>query len=179
MELKHFFTTIICCSLLQVGVSQSKQITATGDILQLALPAVGVGSTLIWQDGQQGTMQWLQSTSATLLLTHTLKYSINKTRPYGGGLGFPSGHTALAFTGAAFIQKRYGWAVGIPAYVLAGFVGYSRVHANAHDVWDVMAGAAIGTGFSHLFTKPFNNEKVKFLFSHRQGSYVIGLAIRF
>ena len=34
-----------------------------------------------------------------------LKRIINKERPNGGGLGFPSGHTSSAFSGAALEQK--------------------------------------------------------------------------
>lgn len=60
---------------------------------------------------------------------------------------------------AAFVQKRYGWEYGIPAYLLAGYVGYTRIEANKHDGWDVLAGAAIGVGMSYLFTKPYDKDK--------------------
>ena len=55
----------------------------------------------------------------------------------------------------AFIQRRYGWKWGIPAYVVSTYVGWSRVYGKKHDWWDVAAGAAIGVGSSYLFTRPF------------------------
>ena len=56
---------------------------------------------------------------------------------------------------AAFVQRRYGWKFGVPAYVLATYVGWSRTYAKKHDWWDVVTGAAIGAGSSYIFTRPF------------------------
>ncbi len=67
--------------------------------------------------------------------------------------------TSVAFDSAAFVQKRYGWEFGIPAYLLAGYVGYTRIEANKHDFVDVLAGAAIGVGMSYLFTKRYDQKK--------------------
>lgn len=87
----------------------------------------------------------------SLMLTQTLKYTFNETRPNGGGHSFPSGHTAAAFTGAEFIRKEYGWWWGIPAYAMASYVGWSRVAAREHYTHDVLAGAAIGILVNHDF----------------------------
>ena len=82
--------------------------------------------------------------------------AIDKERPNNGNNdSFPSGHTSTAFQGAAFIQKRYGWKYGAPAYVAASFVGYSRVEADKHHLEDVIAGAAIGILSSYYFTTPY------------------------
>ena len=64
-------------------------------------------------------------------------------------------HTSVSFTGAAFIQRRYGWKWGIPAYAVASYVGWSRTYAKKHDWWDVVAGAALGAGSAYIFTRPF------------------------
>ncbi|WP_409574809.1 phosphatase PAP2 family protein [Sphingopyxis sp. PET50] len=40
----------------------------------------------------------------------------------------------------------------LPAYVVASFVGLSRVEARKHRVGDVLVGAAIGTATGHLIT---------------------------
>jgi membrane-associated phospholipid phosphatase len=53
------------------------------------------------------------------------------------------------------MRKRYGWEYGIPAYVAATFVAYSRVESKQHYTHDVIAGAAIGIGSSYLFTRPY------------------------
>jgi hypothetical protein len=59
-----------------------------------------------------------------------------------------------AFAGAAFIDSRYGKAVGIPSYVLAVFTGYSRVQSNWHYQDDVLAGASIGMLYAWNFVSP-------------------------
>lgn len=132
----------------------------SGDVLATALPLVALGSTFIYKNGDKGTSQFIKSAATTFLLTHSLKRLIDKPRPNGGKYSFPSGHTSSAFTGAAFLQRRYGWAIGVPAYAAASYVGYTRVRARKHDIYDVVAGAAIGVGSVYLFTKPFKNEKL-------------------
>lgn len=105
-------------------------------------------------------MQFYKSFLTTVVVTHGMKHTIEKERPNGGGQSFPSGHTSAAFQGAAFIQKRYGLKYGIPAYVGASFVGYSRVESDKHYVEDVLAGAAIGTAAAYFFTTPYQNAVV-------------------
>ncbi|MEM9362957.1 MAG: phosphatase PAP2 family protein [Bacteroidota bacterium] len=130
-----------------------------GDILVVALPSLALGSTFIWQDGQKGMYQFSKALASTLALSYGLKFLINKERPNGeNNYSFPSAHTSAAFASAAFLHRRYGWEYGLPAYVLAGYVGFTRIKANKHDGWDVLAGAAIGTGMSYLFSKPFDKE---------------------
>src|SRR5262249_36325565 len=85
------------------------------------------------------------------LATEVLKGAVNERRPNGGAHSFPSGHTSFAFTGAEFIRKEYGWGWGAPAYLAAGFVGWSRVEAQAHHTHDVLAGAVIGVLANHDF----------------------------
>jgi len=131
-----------------------------GDVLVVALPTLALGSTFIWQDGQKGTLQFSKSLASTIALSYALKFTISKERPNGeNNYSFPSAHTSVAFASAAFVKKRYGWEYGLPAYALAGYVGYTRIKANKHDGWDVLAGAAIGTGMSYLFSKPFNKDR--------------------
>ena len=129
-------------------------VPGAGDFLQLALPAAALGSLLLHKDFEGG-MQYTKSALTCLALTHGLKYGISEQRPNGhGNDSFPSGHTSAAFFGASFIQRRYGWEYGIPAYLLASYVGWSRVEKKAHYVHDVLAGAAIGVVSTYLFTTP-------------------------
>ena len=79
------------------------------------------------------------------LLTTSLKISVDRTRPTGGTHGFPSGHTSAAFTTAAVLGGHFGWKAGVPAYALAGFVGWTRVRDHVHFLSDVVVGGAIGT----------------------------------
>lgn len=83
---------------------------------------------------------------------------IDKRRPENNGShSFPSGHTSAAFQGAAFIYKRYGWKYGLPAYLGAAYVGWSRIEGTSdkHGIVDVIAGAGIGIASSFFFTEPY------------------------
>ena len=61
--------------------------------------------------------------------------------------GFPSGHTIAAFSVATVMSQHFGrnhrW-VPYVAYGAAGAIGFSRVTLSAHNVSDVVAGAALG-----------------------------------
>ena len=121
------------------------------------LPATAFASTFIWKDQQKASMQFIKTICTSFIITHTTKRLINKQRPNGGDYSFPSGHTSAAFTGAAFIERRYGLKVGVPTYLLASYVGWTRIASNYHDKWDVLGGAIIGIGSAYLFTKPLKN----------------------
>ena len=153
------FNWTLCSAQINLTASEKNHKIA-GDVLVTSLPAIALGSTLIWKDDQKGTLQFAKTLATTALSTYALKLIINKERPNGESLNsFPSGHTSIAFASAGFMQKRYGWKVGIPAYALAGYVGYSRIKANKHDGWDVLAGAILGTGIAYLFTNPLPEKK--------------------
>ena len=128
-----------------------------GDIAQVAIPATACLSTLVVRDSE-GTAQFCKSLVGVLGITYTLKYVVDKDRPEGHGENaFPSGHTAAAFQGATFIQRRYGWLYGVPSYLGAAFVGWTRVEAESdkHDAVDVLGGAAIGVLVSYWFTTSY------------------------
>lgn len=132
---------------------------------------------------KKGFWQLTKSYGTTLALTYILKYSINKPRPDGAtdGHAFPSGHTAGAFSGASFLQRRYGYKFGIPAYAVAGFVAYSRLEGlhDRHDGWDILAGAVVGIGSTYLFTTPYEKEHYELSFNGTGGDFMLGLKYKF
>ena len=159
--------------------AQNRAIETTGDIILFALPTTAFGSSLIIGDSK-GTFQFTKGFVLNQALTIGIKYATNKKRPYDNGdRAFPSGHTSTTFQSAAFIQRRYGWKYGIPAYALAGFTGYSRVKAQRHDGWDVLAGAAIGIGSAYLFTTPYQKEHMKLTFTTWDYNYALGFIYNF
>lgn len=128
-----------------------------GDVLQIVLPTLAFGMTFAYDDSP-GRMQFYKSFLSTMATTYALKYTVKRKRPDGGDHSFPSGHTSAAFSGASFMQRRYGWIYGIPAYAAASFVGWSRYDADKHHTSDILASAAIATAFTYIFTTPYESE---------------------
>jgi undecaprenyl-diphosphatase len=60
------------------------------------------------------------------------------------GLGFPSGHAAVAFCLAVLATSKLPPATRPLAWIAAGTVGLSRVYVGAHLPLDVVGGAALG-----------------------------------
>ena len=82
-----------------------------------------------------------------------LKFTVRRERPDGSNnVSFPSGHSASAFATAGVLQRHYGWKVGIPATVVAGYVATARVHDNKHYLSDVIFGAAMGIAAERTVT---------------------------
>jgi membrane-associated phospholipid phosphatase len=129
-------------------------LTNTGDVMAYILPATALGLTVYYKDGE-GAREFSESAAITMAVTFGLKYVVNARRPNGDPYSFPSGHAAITFCSAEFLQVRYGWKFGVPAYLFASFVGYSRIYAHEHYFRDVAAGAAIGVVTTHLVTRPF------------------------
>lgn len=137
----------------QRGIQQA------GDYAQLIVPAAGFAGSLIIGD-LGGALQFAAGCATTAGVTTILKQGIDSKRPNGGDHSFPSGHTAFAFQGAAFILRRYGWKLGILALLLACFVGYSRIEAKKHWPRDVLVGAVIGIASSYAFTRPLRKKEL-------------------
>lgn len=177
--MKKLLVFIIIISFCQSIFSQNRTIETTGDVLLFALPITALGSSIIAGDGQ-GTLQFSKGFLLNQTLTIGLKIIVKKQRPNLENYNaFPSGHTSTVFQSASFIQKRYGWKYGIPAYLLAGFTGYSRLNAEKHDIYDVLAGAVIGIGSSYLFTTPYQREHMELTFNSVEGDFLLGFKYTF
>ncbi len=140
----------------QIIISDAqKGVRISSDVLLVAMPVATLTGLLITQDWQ-GLKQGAFTAATTLGVTYLLKYTVNKTRPDGSNShSFPSAHTSGVFANATFLQRRYGWKIGVPAFVVATYVGWARTYAKKHDWWDVVAGAAIGAGSALIYTRPF------------------------
>lgn len=132
-----------------------KGVGISTDVAVIALPVATLAGVLIerdWEGLKQGALSGVTMLGATCIL----KYAVKEERPdHSNRHSFPSGHTGTSFATATFIQRRYGWKLGVPAYVVASYVGWGRVYAKKHHWWDVLAGAAIGAGSSFIYTRPF------------------------
>ncbi|MFC3581010.1 phosphatase PAP2 family protein [Sphingomonas hylomeconis] len=119
-------------------------------VTALALPAA--------KGDWKGDLQALASIGGAFVVTTALKQTIRSRRPDGSDQhSFPSGHSSASFAAAATLHNRYGWKIGLPAQVVAVFVGVSRVQARRHRWGDVLAGAAIGEASGLLLTRRLND----------------------
>lgn len=126
-----------------------------GTALAVALPVTAGAITLYKQDWD-GSLQLFVSTALTVGTAYGLKQIVREQRPDHSNYGsFPSDTAALAFAPAQFLWQRYGWEYGVPAYAVAGYVGYSRVDAKKHHWWDVAASTGISLGYNAWVTRRF------------------------
>ena len=142
-------------SLLLATPSYAASVEGAGTAVAVALPVTAAGITFLKQDWN-GSAQLLLDTGLTVGSAFALKQVVKEQRPDKSDLkSFPSDTSALAFAPAQFLWDRYGWEYGVPAYLAAGFVGYSRVDAKKHHVWDVAASAVISFAWSKLITREY------------------------
>jgi hypothetical protein len=157
-------TALVLALALPLGAADARAkdaVQRAGDVGAILLPVGAATGALIAKD-HQGLGQLAKAYVATMAVVFTLKPLVDRTRPDGGSQSFPSGHAGSAFAGAAFLQMRYGWRWGIPAYAVAAFVAYSRVESKRHYTSDVVAGAALGIGANLIFTRPRDHVSVSF-----------------
>ena len=63
-------------------------------------------------------------------------------------LGYP--------TVASVLHEYYGWQVGVPAYGVAGLVGWRMMDVGDHWASDVLFGAALGCVVGHTVAAQHN-----------------------
>lgn len=157
LYMKRLLLIILLLSSLSTVSAQryERAIDLSTDVGMFVPGALGAGIALFKGDAE-GLVELGKTVAISTAVTYILKYSVDKERPDGSGLdAFPSNHCNFSFAGATFVMKRYGWKWGVPAYLVSGCVAWGRIYARKHDIWDVLAGAAIGVGSGLLFTTPY------------------------
>lgn len=127
-----------------------------GDGIDECLQYVPLASTYILKaagvDAQSSWKRLLVNSATSFVVnagvTYALKHTIHSTRPDGtDDHSFPSGHTSIAFCGAAILHKEFGkvspW-ISVAGFTVATVTAVDRVRRNRHHWGDVVAGAAIG-----------------------------------
>jgi len=156
---RHFgcLAAIIFCVTTPADAAEADGIRTAGEILRVVLPATAAGISLGKND-KHGFVQLggseLIAEGGSLLLQEL----IDEERPDKSDRNsFPSDSAAVAFSAASFLQIRYGWGYGLPAYAVAGFVGWSRVESQRHYWHDVLAGAALDWMASKITAIRYHN----------------------
>jgi hypothetical protein len=113
--------------------------------------------------GYDRAIGMFKATAYSSAVTTVLKYAAREPRPYDKSVknSFPSGHTTTSFAFAGYVAAEHGWAWGVPATLMATFVGYSRINDNRHYLHDVIAGATIGWVYGWGISRHANKNAVK------------------
>lgn len=152
--MKRISIALTAVALAYPGASQASDRgwDRASSIARDALVAAAIGVPAI-QGDWHGDVEAAESMAVAGGTTFALKELVHERRPdRSDNNSFPSGHTSISFAAAASLEKRYGWHAGLPAFLVASFVGVGRVEASKHYVHDVLAGAAIGTLSGMLLT---------------------------
>ena len=134
----------LCCKIIEPG---NKFLQIVPNILY----SFGFGISYLFTKDNEDKLRAVGMAKASLysgLITDMLKHVVYEKRPNGGGTSsFPSGHTTSAFAFASYVASEHPWYAGVSAYILASYVGFCRMQANAHHLKDVIAGATIGMSY--------------------------------
>lgn len=160
-------------------MSQKSVVESVGDVFHVLLPGAAGASTLLDPNAGKAWLEYGIGGSITLGTTLAVKRITKKRRPNGMQHAFPSGHTSASFYGATFLTRKYGWKIGIPTLLMAGYTGWSRVYAQKHDWWDVGAGAVLGTAVGYLFTSRPVSDKVDLDLSIQGNGGVLHVGVTF
>jgi membrane-associated phospholipid phosphatase len=146
---------LVVLAVLATAPARADTIENLGVDTAIALPLLAGGIT-VYKGDWTGTAELAAGGFSTVGTAYLLKNVIREQRPDKSDFhSFPSDTAAVGFAPAQFLWDRYGWQYGVPAYVAAIFVGYSRVEAQKHHWYDVMGSDALAIAFSKIFTTPY------------------------
>ena len=109
-----------------------------------------------------GVMSAVALLGSLLINNHLVKNLVQRPRPYvtftelriliptPSEFSFPSGHTSSSFAAAAVFYRFLPKKLGVPAVILAGLIGFSRLYVGVHYPTDVLAGVIMGIFLSYL-----------------------------
>lgn len=122
----------------------------------------------------------LRAQVANGIVTRSLKL-LPRARPFQetasrGNGSFPSGHTSASFATATVIQRRWGWKAGLPAYLLASYVGVTRLHQN-HYLSDVAFGAGLGIAAGLAINQPSRRVAISPIVAPGRAGVVIDITL--
>jgi membrane-associated phospholipid phosphatase len=113
----------------------------------------------------KGTLVHVAAVSSTVLVTQTLKTTIDRERPNGqGGESFPSGHTSTSAVHTRLASRNLEsiamndvarTTLDVGLYALTIGTSWSRIEAGWHYPSDTLVGMAIGNFLASFFNDAF------------------------
>ena len=125
------------------GRGMPAEVSQIGSLLGSGAPGIAIAVGQLFFDQANG-LRHGRALALTSLTAITTAVSVQRVRPNGHPLSFPSGHTSSAFATATSLAYAYGPWVGVPALAVAAFIGASRINDDAHWLSDTVAGASLG-----------------------------------
>ena len=130
---------------------------------------LGIIGLILLSKNKKAGINFLIGFAVNLGIMFLLKQAVHRPRPFETLSGvialdgentssFPSGHTANAFYGAAFLSEFYKKFSGV-FYFLGLVVFISRIYLGVHYPSDALAGAVIGFILGKVFAK-FDYQKL-------------------
>lgn len=118
------------------------------------IPVAALAALAVWRSPTI-SVKVLAAGSVAWLAARSIKEIVRRGRPQDflpdallrpelGGLGFISGHTAVAFALASIVSHHVERTGRWIAYAVAATVGLLRMHVGAHLPLDVVGGAIVG-----------------------------------
>lgn len=112
------------------------------------------------EPSKQRALTMLTALTINGAVTGGLKMIRQNDQPDGEVWAWPSGHTSSSFTVASVLHEFYGLKVGIPAYAVAGLVGWRMMDDGDHWASDVLFGATLGWVVGHTVARNHANPKI-------------------
>ena len=103
--------------------------------------------------GRRRAVTMLSALTINAAVTGGLKAIRQNDQPDGDVWAWPSGHTSSSFTVASVLHEFYGLKVGLPAYAVAGLVGWRMMDDGDHWASDVVFGAVLGWVVGHTVAR--------------------------
>ncbi len=109
-----------------------------------------------------GIMSAVALLGSLIINNNILKNIVQRPRPYvtftdlriliptPSEFSFPSGHTSSSFAAASVFYTHLPKKIGVPAVILAGLIGLSRLYVGVHYPTDVIAGILMGIFLGYL-----------------------------
>ena len=109
-----------------------------------------------------GIMSGVALLGSLIINNHIIKNIVQRPRPFvtftdlqiliptPSEFSFPSGHTASSFAAAGVFYSNLPKKFGVPAVILAGLIGLSRLYVGVHYPTDVIAGIIMGVLLSFM-----------------------------
>ena len=152
----HWKARAVIVALVLTFAISDKESEKLGDAYQIALPVIALGCSLTNGQALDFAARYVIHWS----IVHGSKNALGKAdinqRPNGKYRGMPSGHTATAVFGASNLVHECVTKTPLVQGLIiltAGFVGGSRIEAEAHSIWQVMVGALVGWGSDRAFRR--------------------------